>query len=222
MSCSIAAVGRFDISDNAATVSSKRPFEANSCSLPAVRWPARCIDSTRTSRGRITQRLSCDGSLDAARDFVDDTVNVGFAYSRSTTSAARTFADAAVSRRSVVVADRTQSHAVSASSPWERLTSVSKLFTENLAPCSGRAQHDLLVAAFDKNLGKGFRQRAFRRRNGEQMLLVLGARAFDQRFGVECFPPVRIEATSIASSQASTRRICGAIGTGPRRIERSA
>jgi hypothetical protein len=75
MSCSI---GRFDISDNAATVSSKRPFEANSCSLPAVRRPRAMYRFQENLRGRVTQRLSCDGSLDAACDFVDDTVNLGF------------------------------------------------------------------------------------------------------------------------------------------------
>src|SRR5215475_7027349 len=45
---SMIAVGTFDMTESAATISSNRPAAANSCSFPAVNWPARCIDSTRT------------------------------------------------------------------------------------------------------------------------------------------------------------------------------
>ena len=48
MFCSIIAVGTFDMTENAATISSNRPAAANSCSFPSVNWPARCIDSTST------------------------------------------------------------------------------------------------------------------------------------------------------------------------------
>ena len=48
MFCSMIAVGTFDMTESAATTSSNRPVAANSCSFPAVNWPARCIDSAST------------------------------------------------------------------------------------------------------------------------------------------------------------------------------
>jgi hypothetical protein len=58
MSCSIAAGGRFDISDSAATVSSKRPFEANSCSFGGGEKASAMYRLDEHLRGRVIQRLS--------------------------------------------------------------------------------------------------------------------------------------------------------------------
>ena len=74
--CSMTAVGTFDMTESAATISSNRPVAANSCSLPAVSRPAGCIDSTRT-RGCIADWLRRSARLNLLRNFIDDLVDVG-------------------------------------------------------------------------------------------------------------------------------------------------
>ena len=178
-------------------------------------------------RGRVIQRLSCNGSLDAACDLVDNAIDVGlyvFAFRHQRGAyLCRRCGEQAVKPLGRQIGTQSDAGRQRIVIPGALDQSVEAFCGEFRTLVLGSAQHDLVVAAFDKYLGEGCGER-LPARNGKQMFLVLGARAFDQRFGVEAFCLCQDRGgTSIASSQASTRRILGgAIGTGPRRIARSA
>jgi hypothetical protein len=71
-----------------------------------------------------------------------------------------------------------------------------------------RAQHDLLVAALDKD-GCQFVGQGLAARDGEQLLLLFGPRALDQRSDIELLGLRKNRRHYLASSRASRRSIFG-------------
>src|SRR5262245_23275608 len=178
-------------------------------------------------RGRVIQRLSCNGSLDAACDFVDNAIDVGlyvfaFRHQRGAYLRRRCCEQAVKQLRRQIgtQSDAGRQRIVIPGAPDQ---GVEAFFGEFGALVLCSAQHDLLVTAFHKYLGEGFGKHLPARMASRCSWFLVRAHLISVSVSRRS-ACVRIgEATSIASSQASTRRILGgAINTGPRRIARRA
>jgi hypothetical protein len=97
--------------------------------------------------------------------------------------------------------------------------SVSKPFTENFAPLFLASVSTTCRSPRSTRTSVRASGSAFRREMASRCSLVLRARAFDQRFGIEVFRLGQDRGGHVDSIVAG---LGGAIATGPRRIERSA